>query len=206
MACVSLGRLVPAVADRLFLRQDRPAVRLIGLGVRHPRRRRRLVTVDMPDPVPAARGAVRDLRRPRRKSVCGGRRACERPRGLDRLRGAVLDAAVRLGARRRHRTHHRHIRHPTHRAERVFRLRLRADARVHRVRDLAPVPAQARRSGRRRARSSSPIRKHRRKSTHGCPITARPLEKRWPAPRPAMPRRASRPPRNLNRPAPQPKE
>ena len=58
----------------------------------------------------------------------------------------------------------------------------------------------------RSARNFSPIRRHRRKSTPGCPITARPLEKRWPAPRPAMPRRASRPPRNLNRPAPQPKE
>ena len=87
-----------------------------------------------------------------------------------------------------------------------FGLCVRAHPRFHAASPLEAVSPQARPGGRRRARNFSPIRKHRRRSTHGCRITARPLEKRWPAPRPAMPRRASRPPRNLNRPAPQPKE
>jgi MFS family permease len=46
---------------------------------------------------------------------------------------------------------HRNVRHPTHHAPRLLRLRDRADARVHAVHGLAPVPAQAR-PGRRSAR------------------------------------------------------
>ena len=189
MACVSLGGLFLQWPIGYFSDKVDRLYALIGLGAGILAVAAALSTVDRQTPFLHDRRAVRGIRRPRRKPVRGGRRARERSRGVDRLRGPVLDAVVRLGARRRDRAHHRHLRHRTHRAARVLHVRVRAHHWLFTA--FAAWRLYRRRSTRwsRLARNSSPIRRHRRKSTPGCRITAK-----RPPPPPRRPRGMSVPP------------
>jgi MFS family permease len=62
--------------------------------------------------------------------------------GIGRLRRVVLNALVRLGARRGYRTHHRNLRDPTDQAGRLFCVRDCAHVAVHPVRAISPQSAR----------------------------------------------------------------
>ena len=114
------GRAVPAVADRLLVGQGRPAACAHRFGIGHPRRGRGAGLARAAHAVRTAGTAVRYFRRTRGKLVCGGGGSRQRPRRLVRLRGAVLDPAVRLGVGFDRRTDGRHLRHSTHQSRARF--------------------------------------------------------------------------------------
>ena len=142
MACVSLGGLFLQWPIGYFSDKIDRLYALIGLGAGTLAVAVALAAVDRHTPFLLLALLFCGVRRPRREPVRGRRRACERPRGVGRLRRAVVDAAVRLGARRRDRPDRRVAGDGADAAERVLRLRGGADARVHAVRGLAPHAPQ----------------------------------------------------------------
>src|ERR1019366_442928 len=130
MACVSLGGLFLQWPIGYFSDKVDRLYALIGLGAGVLAVAAVLAMVDRQTPFLIFAGLF---------SIFGG---------VGGLRGAILDAPVRLGSRSRDWTHHRHLRHRAHRAACVLCVRVRAHARVHGLRRLEAVPPQARPSGR----------------------------------------------------------
>jgi predicted MFS family arabinose efflux permease len=131
MACVSLGGLflqwpIGYLSDKI----DRLHA-LIGLGLG-------ILAVRV------ARASVRHLRRPRRKSLCGGGGACQRPRGFRRLRCAEFYAVIHMGFGLSCRPHRGDLCHPTRVTERLLYLRDDSDACLYTVCPVAVVPPQSR--------------------------------------------------------------